>query len=300
MKTQVEIKILGLAICYRKMGENWKVLLPWNSCHRILFSYGRDGTAHSAPVSLAVAGGVVKVSTQNAISSTGQTAGFEKEVFNFTTNAAASGYDTHQNISLKGNWRDKTVALEIENAFFAPNDYVNVITTETIFRNGLDADGNSVPRQQISFFIAHSLKALITLNENGILTVLQGVHPQAPATEIARIPANGTPGGGKYTIIFDNDCDNMNPLSNDMLRYYENTIVDGSAANSQEKYWIGSIGTIGAIGAVTEEIISERSKILNEAETRTPILFSPLTGVFLVQGKPCMGGQVSPAPQSFP
>lgn len=279
MKTNVEINIFGPALCYRKAGENWKVLIPWNDCHKVLFSFGLYGGTASTPVSLAVPKAVVKISVSNPVSSTGQTTAFPKEVFNFTTDATASGYDTHSDVFLRPNWRDKTVALEIENAFFSVDDYVQTRTKERVFRNGQDRNGTSIAGQEIRFHIAHSLRAQVTLDDGGVLSVTRGVYPAAPADEIARIS-----GGGTYLMTINNDCNDVNHGRNDMFLYYDNTIIGGTSADPRplERYWVGSVGTF-----------DKEAKILSKRAFFTGY-------VVLAEGKPCMGAQVNSPPPEFP
>ncbi len=281
MKTYVEINIFGPALCYRKGSGNWKVLIPWNPCHQALFSFGPYGGTASTPISLAVPKAVVKISASSPVSSAGQTAGFAKEVFNFTTDTAASGYNTHETVFLRGDWREKTIALELEHAFFSVDDYVQTRTKEKVFRNGQDRDGTSLAGQMISFHIAHSLRAQVTLDDGGVLSVKRGVDPAAPAEEIARIPGNGA----TYIMTINNDCNDVNHGRNDMFLYYDNTIIGGTPEDPrpQERYWVGAVGTFNKVA----------KKILKKASFKTGY-------VILADGKPCMGAQVSPAPPEFP
>lgn len=266
-KTFVDINILGLALCYQKPNENWKVMIPWNHCHKALFSYGREQERASTPISLGVPDQQVKISASNAISLTGQSGSFDREVFDFTTDFKTSEYDTHENVFLKDEWSKGTVLLELENAFFSVANYVQTRTSERpVNRNGNDVNGGTLPGQEIKYNIAHSLRAQITLAEAGVLTVTRTV---GTPTEIARISEDGS-----FIITFNNDCKDITHNRNDMFLYYENTICGGTQAapRPKERFWVGAVG-------------------------KAP---QARTGVILEEGKPCMGAQVTPPPPDFP
>ncbi|HEV7643930.1 MAG TPA: hypothetical protein VGO50_08330 [Pyrinomonadaceae bacterium] len=284
-----------------------------------------------AQQALGIPNNVVKIATTDAlVPRFTQTKAFKDEVFNLIDDPSRE-YNTHENVFLRDGWAEKTMLLEIENAFFSIEDYVQIRTSETVVRNGKDDQENPFPGQTIQSLIAHSLKATITLEDGGSLAVTQSAGG-APET-IAQIS-----GGGYHMITFDNDCEQLNQGRNDMLLYYDNAICGGTQAQPREneRYWVGSNaapakGSSRAASPAAldpgiepngmehyemetngveprdpsglKKTFSKRSSIaVASVASKTPILrVLPWTGgATLSEGKPCMPVQVKPAGPNFP
>jgi hypothetical protein len=263
-RTTVEIIIDGLAVCYRKPNQNWKVLFPFDlDCHRIKFTHSEGLGAQIDHGEQAVANGVITISSPDSIPrpTVFKSPTFDKEVFDFTANPAVSGYTTHERVRLKNLSGNNTVTMELKDAFFSVGDYVNVLTPESVFLHTVDPNGGLGPNIPLGL-IARSLKATIVLPDSqSVLTV---TYPRMAS------PLSIT-GGGLFTLRFDNDCRRIRRGHNDMLMYYQNTIQpQRGGADVTERFFIGQLGT-------------------KDGEPTGPLE----GGHFLDEGKPCMGAQIS-------
>ncbi len=288
-RTTIDIHIEGLAICYRK-GNLWKVLLPFDLCHQIVFSHWRAGNSATKVGPQAVSNGLIRItSPAEAAPRTFQSNHFNSEVYDFTAPATLP-YQTHELITVRDDWPIRTVLMEIENAFFSVIDYVDVLSpNESIVLHG-ENPGTTIPDRTLTT-IARAVKATVVLPPGKVLKV-ESTNMASPLE---------FKDGGFYTLRFNNDCEDLRSGRNDMFLYYENTIVAlrGGQRVPDERFWVGEVGTRNE--RFSNTMSTERFDLEGMSLTR-PRFGKDNTdngtgpewgGPALDEGKPCMGGQCS-------
>lgn len=118
---KVTIITKGIGLFYFK-DEMWKIMFPFDtnfssdvSCHRVKFSFRKDGEADSEPVVLANPNRSLNIEVKNAASGSLASAGSDiGEFLDLTADYAHSG-----GIKLIPDWHEKAVFISIPNAKFS-------------------------------------------------------------------------------------------------------------------------------------------------------------------------------------
>ncbi|MDQ3800769.1 MAG: hypothetical protein M3384_15080 [Acidobacteriota bacterium] len=237
MATNVDIIIKGVAICYMKEGD-WHILFPIDEkrCHSIKFTYKEGDNKESEPQSLADSLETIRITTTSASATTGETRNFSRYVFNLTSQR------THPRIRRKGDLRGKAVLMVISKAHFSINRYLQDFPFTIPDLEEIVGD-TSTKTQIRDTPIAHSAKARITLNTGENLTVQSDMLAEPHVID---------DNNSSYTLIFDNDCEDVIPDRNDMDMFYEVIEEDPGATGSKP----GRHFRIGGYGINLEQIFS--------------------------------------------
>jgi hypothetical protein len=253
----VRIFIKGVGLCYQK-DNLWKVLFPFDDCHRIKFSsndISTDAVELAGPerkIEVVVAGGT---KLPPAID----------ESFDLFLNLTDS-FAHESGVRMKKGWEANGVLMTIENAVFFAE------TTENEFT--LYEDGK--PKKELGI-IGHSSYVTINLKENEKLRVL------VDGEEIF-----ATTAGIQPTLIFDNDCphDEQRPGLNDFDMLY-NIIEDSDADKRDRKFELLGEVKDSALSNANDALSTQKGKehseiFLGERGPATDTV-DPLTGKI----KPC-------------
>lgn len=196
----VNIIIKGVALCYRKDGM-WKVLFPFDTCHKVKFSYRKDDNPAVKLSNLAKANNVIEVTASGAADpDQSASSNYRQHILDLTSPGM------HSRISRKTDWNQKAVLMTIENAKLHIYDYIQDHTGRPVPL--VDTERPSEP--QTLDMVGHSVRAEISLNNAGIVRV------RSEGRDILT-----TDPGASYTLTFDNDCKEPRPGKNDMEMLYK-------------------------------------------------------------------------------
>jgi hypothetical protein len=185
--TKVTFVFTGIGMGNLK-GDVWRVIFPFDAggCHKVLFD-----DASGKPVPLNVPKTRLLVETQNVkIPTSGKGTNFDK-IFDLT------GVQVHNSVSLKSNWDNSGVLLEIPNAVMSMKDPMKSLYN-------LKKGSTLIKPLNI---IAFSAKAEIELLKDGYVKVSVNNNEED-------FPRTYTEAEGDKTIVFDNNCDG-NPSFNE-------------------------------------------------------------------------------------
>jgi hypothetical protein len=250
----ISIIIQGIAICYQKEIEGktvWRILFPFNHCHTVKFEYekgadkvfvGHLGTPKSR----------VEV-TMNGATSASSTEEFDNQVLDLTTDTVIR---THSKIALKSGWDERGVLLTIPSIVFDVRDTLldfpeNRLLDEIFLHN---PDG---PTEQILYDKASS--AIVLDVAHSITGRIQLKAGEALSVKIDENTIFTTEPNTNYTLIFDNDCDEIEELP------------DGTYRNDMEMIY-----------TLFQDTSHANRKFLVEARANLSIPPN------LLQGKPCL------------
>lgn len=187
-------------------GDVWKIIFPFDAggCHKVLFD---DATDKPIPLN-APKTKVYVVVNSNPLPPAGTGTDFDK-IFDLT------GDQVHSDISLKSNWDESGVLLEIPNAVMSMNE-----PSQSLYN--LEKGGMHIKDLHI---IAFSAKAEIELSKGGSVEVnVKGKETFSRLYEEA---------DGDKTIILNNNCDG-NPVSSEGdLQLLYDLIIDGIPPSAQ-------------------------------------------------------------------
>lgn len=218
----INIIIKGIAICYQKeiAGKKvWRILFPFNECHTTKFGYEK-GNEKVFVGHLAKAKSKIEVTRSAGGGSAGSSARFNNQVLDLTTNSVIT---THSKVALKSGWDTRGVLLTIPSVFFDIRmtllEYEDTRLLDQIFLYNPDEATEQILYDRDSsttvLDVAHSITGEIQLRAEETLSVETDEHSiftTEPNTD--------------YTLIFDNDCDEILELPdgtyrNDMEMIYQ-------------------------------------------------------------------------------
>lgn len=186
--SKVTIITKGIGLFYLK-DEIWKIMFPFDadfssdaSCHRVEFSFRKDGEADSEPVILANPNRSINIEVKNAAPSSVAAAGSNIDDFlDLTANYAHSG-----GVKLKPDWNEKAVFISIPNAKFS----VDELTEDEFILSE-----NNQPKMIKK--IGNTGMAEIELEADGNISVKNENDEEVFTSEP----------GFDYFLTFDNDCE---------------------------------------------------------------------------------------------
>jgi hypothetical protein len=213
--TTLNITIKGICICYLK-NSVWKVLFPFDDCHKIKFSYKKNNETETTPVSLASSNGSIVFEVQNATTTAQALTSFSKFVDLTDSFAHSNG------LVMQTNWSNIAVEMEMPNAeFFAAQEKGDFLLLDQTETNTIHDYGK----------IGTVVGATIKIDTGGSLSMKVNGNEQ--------FPLNNWEEGATYTLKFNNDCDSMSPNDNDFEMLYD---IIGDAQSSLLEFRLSDEG----------------------------------------------------------
>ncbi|HEY0428335.1 MAG TPA: hypothetical protein VGC76_11175 [Pyrinomonadaceae bacterium] len=235
MAQTVEIIIKGAGIGYQK-DDYYHVIFPVDAegCHKVNFSFQKDGEDESTAVSLAKSK-AIDISAPGATSIPGADEEYNNFVYDLTSPT------THPRIRMKSE-PGKFTLLKVPNAQLSVNKFFLPPIPDLV------EVGNPANRSPIAQ-LAQSVKATITLDDGGQVNI--------DADEFSF----STDAGASCILIFDNDCDEVIQGQNDMDMYYEviEEFDTGLKIATDKRFHIGGLGNLSGLSKETlESMVNSR------------------------------------------
>lgn len=226
----------GIGMSYWK-DKKWKIIFPFDKhdCHKVKFHDGSESIELNKPKTRVS----VTVNSQASSPSTGM--GFDK-IFDLT------GEQVHSSLSLRQNWNDNGVLLEIPNAMLSME--------EPLKRSFRLKKGNNIVKHLGQF--AYSAKAEVELlkNESITIDITGGVNFQKKYDEK----------DGDHRIIFNNNCDNPAFDTGDLKMLYD-LIID--IPPGEEEF------TVERIMPESKNIEENNTALVDNKDENSELLITP-------------------------
>lgn len=205
---KITILIEGIALSYQK-DNRWKILFPFDDCHNIKFSYS-SGSEDQDFGPLAKANRRIEIRTTGPVISTHSVGTYYNDFIDFTAN-----YSHKDGLEMLPDWNQYGILLTIQNALFRLFEFTN---TKSVLR---EVSGIVDPIVFGPEIVGYSAMAHIETGEGGSVELVQiddGVE-----TPIKSFSSDAR-------LIFDNNCDEINPNSDTEMLYQ---LVKGKDTDTQ-------------------------------------------------------------------